>query len=96
MLLNEKLSNVISVSGYSGEELPTTVFVNFLPDISELTVPLSPTKSGFSIVNPESSFIEPVNTNFKCVADAGISADAPKLAYCPLPVSYTHLRAHET
>ena len=83
------MSNVISVSGYSGDVLPTTVFVNFFPDISALTVPLSPTKRGFSIEKPESSFIEPVKTNRTCVVETGISAEAPKLAYCPLPKKYS-------
>ena len=89
MLLTEKLSNVISVSGYSGVELPTTVFVNVFPLSSEFTSPLSPTNRGFSTVNPESSFIEPVNTNFRYSVPAGISALPPKLAYCPLPKKYS-------
>jgi len=49
--------------------------------MSALTVPLSPAKSGFSIVNPVSSFIEPVNTTLINLAAVGKSAEAPKLLY---------------
>jgi len=81
LLLTEKLSNVISVSGYSAVALPFTSLVNFLPLISELTVPLSPAKSGFSILKPVSSFIEPVKTTLTNSAGPGKSAEAPKLLY---------------
>ena len=61
--------------------LPFTCFVNFLPFKAEFTVPLSPAKSGFSILNPVSSFIEPVKINLIKSAAPGKSAEAPKLIY---------------
>ena len=89
LLLNEKLSNVISVSGYSGDVLVTICFVNVLPEISEFTVPLSAANRGFSIENPLSSFIEPVRTSLIYSAATGTSALAPKLLYWPLPKKYS-------
>ncbi len=77
----KKLSNVISVSGYSADVLPLTVFVNVLPFKSEFTVPLSAANRGFSIEKPVSSFIEPVRTTFIKEACPGKSALAPKLLY---------------
>ena len=89
LLRTEKLSNVISVSGNSLLVLPTTVLVNvFLPK-SEFTVPLLAAKSGFSILNPPSSLILPVNISLTNPAAAGNSAEAPKLLYCPLPKKYS-------
>ena len=82
MLLRLKLSNVISVSGFSAVVLPVTRLINVLLFNSSATVPaLALAYKFFSISNPVSSLTLPDNSILTKAAACGSSAEAPKLLY---------------